>query len=96
MPINANGFNNPAIDMLFIQMSGCAMTPTALVTIKLERILDIYNLDYLNEEDLGNNFTNMHHPPPMVPAGVSVPVQGINVSVKSQKRLIIVSIAARH
>ena len=53
-------------------------------------------LEDLDEEDLGNMFTNMRCPPPTVTAAISVPVQGINLSAKSQKRLVVASRAARN
>ena len=71
------------------------MTQAMFDDIKLEGVLDTSDLKDLNEEDLGNTFTNMCRTPTTVTAGIVVPVQGINVSAKSQKDLIVASISAR-
>ena len=96
MPIDANYFNDPAIDLFFNHVSGCAMTHEEFAAIKLEGILDPSDLEDLDEEDLGNTFKKIHCTPPTVTAGVSAPVQGINVSGKSQKISIIVYREARN
>ena len=72
------------------------MTQVVFSAIKIKGVFNLYDLEDLDEEDLGNMFTNMRRPPPRLTAGVSVLVQGINVSANYQKRLIIASIAARH
>ena len=88
MPIDANAFNDPSIDLFFAHMNRCDMTQMEFSAIKLEGILDPSNIEDLDEEDLGNLFTNMRFPPPTLTVGVIVTVQGINVSSKYQKRLI--------
>ena len=96
MPIDANTFNDTAIEVFFARVNGCTMAQEAFFVIRLKGILNPSNLEELDEEDIGNTFTNMCHPPPTVTAGVSVLVQGINVSTKSQKRSIVASRAARN
>ena len=96
MPIDANAFNGPSIEVFSIHVTGCSMTQVALSSIKIEGILDPSNLKAFDEEDIGKTFTNMLCPPPKVTAGVKVLVQGINVYAKSQKLLIIVFRVARH
>ena len=77
-------------------MNGCATIQAAFAAIKLESMWDTSNLEDLDEEDIGNTFTNMRRPPPTVTTSIGVPFQGVNVSAKSQKRLIVASRAARH
>ena len=77
-------------------MSGCSTTPAAFTAITIEGILDPFDPKDFDEEDIGNTYTNMRHPSPTATAGIIVPIQGINVSVKSQKPLIIASGTARH
>ena len=91
MPTDANTFNNPSIEVLLTHVNGCNMTQVALSAIKLEDILNPSYLGDLDEEDIVNTFTNMRNPSPTVAAGVSIPVQGINIYTKSQKCLIIAS-----
>ena len=96
MLIGANAFNDPAIELLFTHINGCIVSQAAFAAIKIGGILDPSNLEDLDEEDIGKIFTNMHRPPITVIMGLSIPVQGINVSARSQKLLIIAFRAARH
>ena len=96
MPIDSNSFNSPYIELFFILVSVCAMTPATFFAIKLEGISDLSNLNNLNEKYICNKFTNTHSPHPIATVGINIPVQGINVSAKSSKRLVISSRAARH
>ena len=70
------------------------MTPAAFSTIKLEGSLALSDLEDLYENNIINTFKNMRRPPTTVTEDVSVPVQGVNVYSKPQKRLIIASRAA--
>ena len=72
------------------------MTPAPFPAIKLEDSLYPSELDDLDEEEIGNIFTNMRLPPPTITKFVSVTVQVINVSTKFQKHLIIVARAERY
>ena len=94
MPIDSNSFNSPYIELFFILVSVCAMTPATFFAIKLEGISDLSNLNNLNEKYICNKFTNTHSPHPIATVGINIPVQGVNVYSKPQKRLIIASRAA--
>ena len=96
MPIDANTFNDTAIEVFFARVNGCTMAQEAFFVIRLKGILNPSNLEELDEEDIGNTFTNMRCPPTTVTVGVSVLVQGINVSAASQKLLIITSRSEIH
>ena len=82
MTFDTNDFSNPAIEIFLAHVRGCTMTQAAFFAIKFEGILYPFDLNALGEEDLGNKFTNMLCPPPTVTMGVSIPVQGINLSIK--------------
>ena len=90
MPIDSNDFNDPSIQVFFTHVDGW------IANIKLEGIFDPSNPEDFYKEYLGNMFVNMCRLPPTVTAGIIVPVQVINVSTKSQKRLVIASRAAIH
>ena len=82
--------------VLFTLVNVCAMAQVSFAVIKFEGVLDPSDLNDLDEEDLGNTFTNMRRPSPTVTAVVTFPFQVINAPTKSQKHLIIAYRAARY
>ena len=96
MPIDANTFNDTDIEVFFAHVNGCTMAQEAFFVIRLKGLLNPSNLEELDEEDIGNTFTNMRCPSPTVTAVVTFPFQVINAPTKSQKHLIIAYIAARY